>query len=65
MKNRGKKDEIIRFVLESPPAENQKLARFMAGIRTEAPAQGKAGEGEAAGVRDRTPKPGAGGRTGD
>jgi hypothetical protein len=35
--NQEQKDEIIRFVLESTPEENEKLARVMAGIRSQSP----------------------------
>jgi hypothetical protein len=35
MTNQGQKDKILRFVLESSPEENQRLVRFMAGIRTQ------------------------------
>jgi hypothetical protein len=53
MMSRGPKDKILRFVLESSPEENQKLASFMAGIRAQGQdfGQGKAGEGKAVGAR--------------
>jgi hypothetical protein len=54
MANQGQKEKILRFVLESSPEENQKLAYFMAGIRASNQnfCQGKAEEGKVMSTSD-------------